>query len=144
MQGIWCRMMWITGPEPPRKPQNPSAPKVLEDMLEDFVEHKESFATKAKVPEEQLMWLSNQTMGQRSSLLWGQYHTLRLTVTMLENLLGQWKEDRKRMYLLHYCSWKCCVHEKIALEEYAMKTGSSVQDCGLFLFPCGFLRRSPD
>ena len=36
------------------------------------------------------------------------------------------------------------MHEKIAFDIYSNETGNKVLECGVFLFPCGFLGSSPD
>ena len=54
LEGTQCPMQWITGPEPPSQPPNPTGPKFIEELLEDFMEGRESFIRKAKVTKHRL------------------------------------------------------------------------------------------
>ena len=78
MQEIKFQMMWIIGLEPPKKPYNPLAPASTEDILEDFMKKTDSFTSKIKVTEKQVVWLSSQAIRRRSKLLWVQYLKIRL------------------------------------------------------------------
>ena len=69
MQEIKFHMMWIIGSEPPKKPYNPLAPALIEDILGDFMKKKDSFTSKIKVTEKQVVWLSSQAIVWRSTLL---------------------------------------------------------------------------
>ena len=71
-------MMWIIGPESPKKPYNPLAPALIEDILEDFMKNTDSSTIKIKETEKQLIWVSSQAIGWRSTLLWVQYLKIRL------------------------------------------------------------------
>ena len=71
-------MMWIIGPEPPKKQYNPLAPALIEDILEDFMKKTDSFTSKITVTEKQVVWLSSQAIRWRSTLLWVQYLKIRL------------------------------------------------------------------
>ena len=123
------------------------------------MEGRESFIRKAKVTKAQIVWLSNRTIGQRSTSLWGQYRKMRLTgsnfgdvsnamdrkkknipmpPSLVKNLRGEYSFSTKDAVM-----WGQ-MHEKVALETYITQTGNNVQECGLFLFSCGFLGSSPD
>ena len=79
MQEIKFQMMWIIDLEPPKKPYTPLAPASTEDILVDFMKKTDSFTSKIKVTEKQVVWLSSQAIGGgRSTLLWVQYLIIRL------------------------------------------------------------------
>ena len=77
--GVQCHMQWMTVPEPPEQPSNPLAPLMIEDLIEEFSQDRDSFVSKAKVAKEQILWLPDQRKGQRNNALWGRYRKLRLT-----------------------------------------------------------------
>ena len=160
VEGTQCPMQWITGPEPLNQSANLTGPIFIEELIEDFIKDKESFIRKARATEEQIVWLSNRTIGQRRTSLWGQYRKMRLTgsnfgdvinamerrenkkipipPSLLKKLRGEYSINTRDAVI-----WGQ-MHEKIALETYEKETGNKVQECGLSLFPCGFLGSSPD
>jgi len=73
LRGIQCPMHWIVGPEPPENVVNPLAPCLIEDLIEDFIQNRDIFVNKVKVSNDQIQWLAKATVGQRSTVLWGQY-----------------------------------------------------------------------
>ena len=77
--GVQCHMQWMTVPEPPEQPSNPLALLMIEDLIEEFIQDRDSFVSKAKVAKEQILWLPDQRKGQRNNALWGRYRKLRLT-----------------------------------------------------------------
>ena len=160
MEGIHCPMQWITGPEPQKHPSNPMAPILIEEILQHFAENAELVVSKAKVTREQIIWLSTDTVGQRNNALWGAYCKMRLTgstlgevikaterkqrsnlpipPSLLKKLRGEYSFNKKDSVM-----WGQ-MHEETALKLYMQKNEYSVEDCGIFLFPCGFLESSQD
>ena len=160
LEGIQCPMQWIVGPEPPESTSNPLAPYLIEDLVEDFINDRSAFVYKVKVSHEQIQWLANETIGQRNSILWGQYRKLRLTgsnfghviqscqrrmrgdnpipPSLLKKLRGEYQLGHKDSIM-----WGQ-MHEEVATEKYKELTGNKVTPAGLFLFPCGYLGCSPD
>ena len=158
--GLQVPMQWIVGPEPPAAMSDPRAPYLMDDLLQDFVESKDTFIAKCQVTEDQILWLAEQTTAQRQSVLWAQYRRLRLTgsnfgdviracyrninqnrpfpPSLFKNLKGEYSFGSKDSIL-----WGQ-MHEDVAVSQYQDITGNKVKPAGLYLFPCGFLGCSPD
>ena len=160
LRGIQCPMHWIVGPEPPENVVNPLAPCLIEDLIEDFIQNRDIFVNKVKVSNDQIQWLAKATVGQRSTVLWGQYRKLRLTgsnfgniiqacqrklqkgnpipPSLLKKLRGEYQLGTKDSIM-----WGQ-VQEEVAIEKYIEVTGNKVEPAGLILFPCAYLGCSPN
>eukprot|EP00795_Rhopilema_esculentum_P014936 gene14936-6079_t len=99
-------------------------------------------------------------IGQRNNELWGQYRKLQLTgsnfgdvikaykrkfesskpipPSLLKQLRGEYAMGKRDSIM-----WGQ-MHQETALKRYINETGNVVEQCGLLLFPCGFLGSSPD
>ena len=155
-----CPLQWMSGPEPDVQLNDPDAPCLIEDILNIFFSDKAAFIEKCKVSREQIFWLASKTVEQRNSLIWGQFHRLRLTgnnfgevlkasqrhdaygapypPSLFKKLKGEYSLGTKDAIM-----WGQ-MHEAQAIQDYMQKTGNKVKQAGLYLFPCGFLGSSPD
>ena len=160
LRGIQCPLHWIVGPEPPESVTNPLAPCLIEDLIENFIQDRSIFVNKVKVSNDQIQWLAKATVGQRSTVLWGQHRRMRLTgsnfghviqacqrklqkgnpipPSLLKKLRGEYQLGTKDSIL-----WGQ-VHEEVAMEKYREITKNKVEPAGLILFPCGYLGCSAD
>ena len=147
-------MQWMTGPEPPEQPSNPLAPLLIEDLIEEFIQDRDSIVSKAKVTKEQILWLADQTKGQQNNALWGRYRILRFTGSNFGDVIKAHSMKQKSSIpipplLLKKLRGEHSFHtkdsilwgkmqEKIAMESYMDQTGNIVEECGIFCFPVGF------
>ena len=58
-----------------------NAPRLIDDLIGDYLEDKGSFLAKCKVTPSEIMWLAERITEQRKSHLWGQYQRFCLTVS---------------------------------------------------------------
>ena len=156
-----CPMKWMLGPEPSVSfTKNDLEPKSIEDLLEIFIDDKESFVKACKLTTEQIYWVEKNTKEQRASHLWGKLRRLRLTgsnfgkvidaydrnlskgtpypPSLFKSLRGEYQLGTKDSII-----WGQ-VHEDIAIERYVRDTKNKVEKVGLCLFECGFLGSTPD
>ena len=160
LEGIQCPMQWIGSSEPPASTSNPLAPYLIEDLVEDFINDRNAFVNKVEVSHEQIQWLANATIGQRNTILWGQYRKFRLTGSnfghVIQSCQRRMRGDNpippshlRKLRGEYQLATKDSVmwgqmHEEVATGKYRELTGNKVEPSGLFLFHCGYLGCSPD
>eukprot|EP00795_Rhopilema_esculentum_P009826 gene9826-18399_t len=77
--GLQTPLQWIIGPEPPAFTfKDPMEPVLVEDLLEEFINNRESFIEKCSVSKARIQWLAENTADLRNSQLWGKYRKPRL------------------------------------------------------------------
>ena len=74
--GLPCPFQWIDGPESITEFPMLNAPRLINDLIGDFIEDKGSFLAKCQVTPSEIMWLAERTTAQRKSHLLGQYRRL--------------------------------------------------------------------
>ena len=118
--------------------------------------------SQVRISEEQTRQIANATIGQRDNPLWQEYRRNRLTASQFGkairsidafvrggggDLYGQDLRDevtqRKRFVTNEAMQWGVD-HEKDAIREYEKRTGKTVIETGIWIFPDGYLAASPD
>eukprot|EP00795_Rhopilema_esculentum_P010083 gene10083-18733_t len=137
-----------------------NAPRLIDDLIGDFIEDKGSFLAKCKVTPSKIMWLAERTTEQLKSHLLGQYRRLRLTGSDFGEVIKACEQHIKHNSQLPPSLFKRLrgeyalrtkesimwgqMHEDVAIKAYIEVTGNTVKPARLYLFLCGFLGCSPD
>ena len=156
--GRFTGLCWILSPEPPVTAKLP-VPTIEEIIFsEEFLqargpqEQLDCLVRRCRIPSEEIVKISDITVGQRDNPAWHLARKGRLTASnfgcvlkekrvtpsLLKRLLGEYDLSRVKAV-----QWGVN-NEEEAIKAFTAKTGKTVKETGIWFHPSGILGASPD